>query len=149
MKKNSLVLGMLSIALVFGMVVTGCASKPVVYDSSIPVEQSCIIQLGLGIWKITKFDDVPVNWKGQGNNFGRAKSTQIPAGSHTLTGSLQVGTGGSVTANSASWSELYADNVSATYNFEAGHTYYIMGRRAPDKSDRVFIDVTDLAEGDT
>jgi hypothetical protein len=77
MKKNVL-LGMLIMALVFGMTVVGCGSAPAVYDKSVPLEQSCTLKIVNS--RVTSFN-------GQrglgGKNIGETLVI-IPAGTHNL-----------------------------------------------------------------
>jgi len=58
---------------------TACSSAPVVYDKSVPLEQSSTLIIKLG--KITLFNGKKVSWNGY-NGFSWGQKFIIPAGTH-------------------------------------------------------------------
>jgi len=73
-----LLLGMSVMVLALGLVFTGCASKPTVYDASVPTEQSSTLKIK-ACW-VKEFNGKETNW---GSAFSM-KQIIIPAGQHSL-----------------------------------------------------------------
>ena len=106
--------------LVMALVVAGCYSTPMVYDSSVPLEESSTLEIGNGT--VTGF-----NGK---NTFWDTKAVIIPAGTHTLTirNSEERGT------------SIEYGQVTMTYTFLPGHTYAVF---APIEGGRIIGTIID------
>ena len=113
MKKRIFWFGMSVTALALGLVFVGCASKPTVYDPSVPLEQSCTITIGTGV---VSFDGVPPKpaWP-------VGKKLIIPAGSHTfvLRDFREIQTG------YQQFTTYRSPDIPITYEFLPGHDYMI------------------------
>jgi hypothetical protein len=127
MAKKGFLLGMLALALVFGLMVVGCGTvNGGRYASDSPVENDCTLTMkgssapnlpNTKIPHITSLDGTEVDWKGEfsGMSFlnGKGFSIQIPAGEHTLSGRTESNTNNS------------GPVLTTSFNFVAGHTYKV------------------------
>jgi hypothetical protein len=119
-KKGLFQLGMLALALSFGLAGISCVSVSDAgrYDYASPEEEDAVILLGQGgsIY-VSAFDDQTVSWKSSTdlgfliNQF----RIRIPAGTHTLAGGQE---------NSSRPGELLF-TTSTRYNFMAGKSYTV------------------------
>ena len=117
--------GIVLVFLFFGI---GCVTKAGRYDQTDLAENDCTIVLkgsllGEPIIHITSFNGKLVDWKGDfgiivGAFPGKNFRVEVPAGEHTLTGSIQI-----ISIDNDS---VYIDSgpkLTATFNFIAGHIY--------------------------
>jgi len=102
MKKNGFLIVSLLVA---ALVVAGCYSKPMVYDSSVPLEKSCTLEIGNG--EIRTFNGKKTFWAD--------KAVIIPAGTHTL----------GIYNFEKRETKIEYGQVTMTYTFLPEHTYSI------------------------
>jgi hypothetical protein len=127
MKSRIFGLGMLVLALAFGMTLIGCASTTNAgrYDTGSPAGQDCtIVVSGAGFLgeatRVIKFDDQTVDWKGKYNIIFQSVGDfqiSIPAGKHTLEALSSMGGALQLPPSSS--------GTAGTHDFLAGHTYNI------------------------
>lgn len=96
------------------LMLMGCASNLGNYDSSVPQEQRCTLEIDKELF-IRQFNDNDVNWnKFFHHSFDSV--VQIPAGHHTFLMDY---------VSDSRLSRRYVKNVRFSYTFEAGKTYVI------------------------
>ena len=100
------------VLLLLSMIFSGCSTGPMVFDPSVPLEQSSKIILNSS--RITKFNGKKVSWIPSLFNYNRMTIT-IPSGRNTFDGNFFI---------SGKTSLLVKD---VTYDFLPGKTYYIYG----------------------
>jgi hypothetical protein len=150
MKKSIFVLGIISIALIMGFFLTGCAGAPpppVTFDSSIPEDQLCILEIAGGL-KVVSFNGTEVSWGENGTGPGENKlssnawkaqqkgskwktTIRIPAGSHVLQANLYLwdynklpgAFGDGLFGVTAGY--IKAKGLEINHNFQPGHTYFL------------------------
>ena len=117
-------------AVLAALVFTGCATKTVVYDPSVPTERLCTLKIDVEL-SVQQFDSDTVDWNYGGNPFISSYVVVIPAGYHQFVMSWML---------HSSMRYSYARNIMYSYTFEAGKTYIV----APKvQKDRVSIEVTE------
>jgi hypothetical protein len=139
--KNRLLIVYIGISLLFGIILSGCASSKY-YDKSIPEEQLCTLKVTEN-YTVVKFDEKKVKWKYNKSslNFSGKNGTtvKIPAGERTLIVNYH-------SQESTGYNSIRirkADNIKVTCEFNAGKTYEIISLI---KGDRIFLNI--LSEDD-
>ena len=128
MKKAEKLVLVVCLAIGLAIAFVGCSSAPIVYDKSVPAEESSILRITM--CAVTKFNGVSLGAKW--NSPMGVKLVQIPAGRH----SLQVyQSGGSATT--ATW-----NTVDLTYDFLPGRTYTVFLGTVNMGADLTLFDVT-------
>jgi len=116
MKKSAFLVGIISIMLVIGFSITGCATTNVVFGENTPEDQQATLLVDGGSWDVIEFSGVPVKWYTT-SAFGSTTVT-IPSGQHTIKFNFY-------------WDLLnrfYDKELTA--DFEAGHKYRFIARSA-------------------
>jgi len=109
MKKcQKLILGV-CLAIGLAIAFTGCGSAPVVFDKSVPLEQSSTIRINNYTYVSANINGKPVEWITSSFN---QKQVIIPAGEHTF----RIGTD----------TNRRQGLVLVTKNFLPGHTYFVI-----------------------
>ena len=106
--------------LVFGLVLTGCASTQVVFDESIPADQQATFFVEGGSWDVIEFSGKPVKWY-TASAFG-STTVAIPSGQHTVKFNFY-------------WdlnNRFYDKELTA--DFVAGHKYRFIARSADGRT---------------
>jgi hypothetical protein len=103
--KNFLLKTLLTALAIFGLIVTGCATR--VFDDTVPLEQSSRIYVNK-VGAITGYNGIDVNWSRNG-------STLIPAGD-TL---LEFNVNGEIRSDTI----LRVNGALFRYNFQPGKVY--------------------------
>lgn len=127
--KNYLKL-VLSVCLAIGLAIAfaGCSSSPIVYDKSVPTEESSILRITN--CAVTEFNGIKLG--AQWNSPLGVKLVQIPAGRHSLQVYQKGGGYGYETWNT----------VDLTYTFLPGHTYLVFLGTVDMGADLVLFDIT-------
>jgi hypothetical protein len=132
MKKKLWFVGIISMALVMGVTLIGCASTQNLgmYDPSIPETEQCVLEIAGGL-HINTFDGkkagpdgfmgeeslAGLGMDGYAANFQGNKGTatiKIPAGHHDLIAGFYIGN---------AQGHVKQSNLPISYDFAAGHTY--------------------------
>jgi hypothetical protein len=82
MKKSVFWVGIVSVMLIIGFSLTGCATTKVVFDENIPEDQQAVLFVEGGSWDVIEFSGVPVKWFTV-SALGSTTVT-IPSGQHTV-----------------------------------------------------------------
>jgi hypothetical protein len=120
--KKTFYVGVISMALVMGFVVAGCASTYYgQYDASVPMKEQCLLKIGEKI-TVTDFDgEKPWNTPLLSNE---TSIVSIPAGQHGLQVRYSVSDRSRIDPLTGDYRQIYKTDTVA-HNFEPGNTYEI------------------------
>lgn len=143
MKKNVFVVGIISMALVMGFILAGCAGTPPdlgVYGN-VSDDQLCTLEIAGGL-QVTGFNDTKVSWAKNGSvndsynapgkdwqaqiGGNKYKTTiKIPAGNHTLQANLYLWDYSSKPGVVPGAGYVRAEGFEISHDFQPGQTYFL------------------------